>query len=82
MEITTVTSKGQMTIPADIRRALKINAGDRLQCLVEDDHLLLIPARGSIRNLKGFIPKPKRPVSLEAMNEAVAAEAAERGQGR
>jgi antitoxin PrlF len=32
----TVTSKGQMTIPADVRQALGISAGDRLELVLND----------------------------------------------
>ena len=32
----TVTSKGQMTIPADVRDALGISAGDRLELVLND----------------------------------------------
>jgi antitoxin PrlF len=32
----TVTSKGQMTIPADVRKALGISAGDRLELVLND----------------------------------------------
>lgn len=30
MSIATVTSKGQITIPADVRQALQVEAGDRV----------------------------------------------------
>jgi AbrB family looped-hinge helix DNA binding protein len=43
---TTVTRKGQITIPADIRRALAINEGDRVLVTLEDGQVRLIPAPG------------------------------------
>ena len=33
----TMTSKGQVTLPADYRRALKIEPGDRLSLLLDDE---------------------------------------------
>ena len=78
MELSTITSKGQTTIPAHIRRKLNLNADDKLHFVVEADHLLVIPAKRSIKELKGIIPKPDSPVSIEGMNAAVLDEAAER----
>ena len=37
MELSTLSSKGQMTIPVELRRELELHAGDRLNCFVEDD---------------------------------------------
>lgn len=78
MELSTLTSKGQFTIPVDLRRKLELHAGDRLNCFVEDDRLIVVPAKGSIKNLKGCVPKPKKPVSLDEMKAAVLDEAGSR----
>lgn len=71
MELSTITSKGQTTIPADIRRQLNLNSGDKLHFMIEDGHMVVVPARRSIKELKGIIPKPNIPVSIEDMNAAV-----------
>lgn len=45
---TVVTRKGQITVPAAIRRALKINVGDRIALSIReghDDEVVLRPAR-------------------------------------
>ena len=78
MELSTLTSKGQFTIPIDLRRELELHAGDRLNCFVDGDKLIVVPAKGSLKNLKGCVPKPKNPVSIEDMNTAVMDEAAAR----
>ena len=41
--IATVTTKGQVTLPAVARRALGIHAGDKLSFTVEADHLIVAP---------------------------------------
>lgn len=59
MELSTLTSKGQATIPVGIRRHFGLNSGDKLQYVIQDDHIVMVPARGSVRALKGLIPRPK-----------------------
>ena len=82
MQLSKLTSKGQMTLPASIRKYFELHRGDKLQCLIEGDHIVLIPAKGSVRDLKGMIAKPKLAVSIEDMNDAVETEAAERAMPR
>lgn len=59
MTYSTVTSKGQTTIPGEVRNALQIKAGDRLIYSLEGDHVVvrvhpgLAALRGSIDSDKG-----------------------------
>ena len=78
MELGTLTSKGQTTIPVGIRKHFGLNSGDKLQFVVQDDHIVMVPAKGSVRSLKGMIPRPSKAVSIEEMNAAVESEAADR----
>ena len=67
-----LTSKGQTTIPKDVRQHLGLNAGDRIEfVLTEDNTVLLKPATRAVTDLKGFLPKPPKPVSLDAMQAAI-----------
>jgi antitoxin PrlF len=75
MELSTLTTKGQFTIPVKLRRELELHAGDRLDCFIEDNRLIIVPAKGSIKNLKGCIPKSAKPVSIDDMNQAILDEA-------
>ncbi len=73
MPSATVTSKGQITIPAEVRAALGVNFGDRIDFIeIEKGQFVIIPATCSARELKGLIPKPKKPISIEDMNGAIA----------
>ena len=73
----TVTSKGQVTFPAEARRRLGIHAGTKLEFIIRgDDRLEVIRVGGSVRDLKGALPKPKRTLSLGEMDEAIARGAA------
>ncbi len=68
----TVTSKGQVTLPAEARRRLGLHAGTKLEFVVSgDDRLEVVRVGGSVRDLKGLLPKPKRTLSLEQMDEAI-----------
>ncbi len=71
--IATVTSKGQLTLPAEARRRLGIVPGTRLDVIItDDDRLEVIPMTGSVKKLKGMLPKPKRALTLEQMDDAIA----------
>jgi AbrB family looped-hinge helix DNA binding protein len=79
MSVSTVTSKGQITIPKKIREYLKIESGDKLEFFIEKDgKVTVLPITESVKKLKGMIRKPKRPVSIERMKKAVEREASRR----
>jgi len=74
MNTSTITSKGQTTIPRDIRERLGLSAGDRVEYVVEPDgRIVLLPATRHIHDLAGILQHraPRRPVTLEEMDEAV-----------
>ncbi len=78
MPIATVTSKGQITIPAEVRERLGLRAGSRVQFVSDEQgHYEFIPLKGSLAAMKGMISWSGPPVTLEEMDEAIAAGAAE-----
>ena len=71
--IATVTSKGQVTLPAEVRRRLKISPGSKLEfIIIAHERLEIIPVVETISSLKGMVPKPKKSLSLADMNKAIA----------
>ena len=73
MSTATITSKGQVTIPTIVRTALGVSAGDRVEFIqVEPGRFELVANTQSIVALKGLIRKPAAPVTIEAMNTAIA----------
>ena len=74
MPTSTLTSKGQITIPKEIRKWLRLQTGHRLEFHIDvNGKVTLIPRNGDVRSLKGILrSKRKRPVSVEEMNEAIA----------
>jgi AbrB family looped-hinge helix DNA binding protein len=82
MPTSTVTSKGQITLPRDIRRALGLDAGDKVDFVKVEGGFKLVPLRKDIRALKGrFAGRAKRPVTIEEMDDAIAQSAAESSGG-
>jgi AbrB family looped-hinge helix DNA binding protein len=74
-----MTSKGQITVPKDIRLTLGLKPGDRIRFLLEaDGRVRLMPAKRDISELVGILPKPRRVVSIEEMDEAIARAVAEK----
>jgi antitoxin PrlF len=68
MTFATVTSKGQTTIPKDIRAAANLKAGDRIHFTVLEDGTIIIRVKNrSIRDIAIKSPGRKR-VSIAQMN--------------
>lgn len=74
MSTATVTSKGQITIPAAVRSSLGVDSGDRIEFVqIAPGRFEVIAATLPISGLKGILPRPAKPVSIEDMNAAIAA---------
>lgn len=68
----TVTSKGQTTIPGEIRKALRIKPGDRLEYVVDGDHATIRVHPGT-RSLRGVLASKKgKGMSFSQIREAAA----------
>jgi len=74
MTAATLTSKGQITLPAAVRQSLDLATGDRVT-FVRDEHggYAIRPHTHSVKSLKGCVPRPAQPVSLEDMQAAIIA---------
>ncbi len=79
MSTATLTSKGQITIPLSVRTALGLHAGIKMDFVLDEDGFKVVPLRSASATLKGrFAGRVSRPVSIAAMDEAIASEAASR----
>lgn len=78
MATATVTTKGQTTIPKEIRDFLQLHPGDRIDFIIESDGRVVIqPTTIRVQELKGILHREgMKSVSIEAMNEAVIKRAA------
>ena len=73
--ITTVTTKGQITIPKDIRDALDLKPQDQVRFVLEEGRALLIPMhRRSLSALRGALPATRPYPGAAEIREMVAIE--------
>jgi antitoxin PrlF len=68
-----ITSKGQATIPKEIRDHLGLKPGDRVKFFIHPDgHVVILPKLPASA-LRGMLKtKRARPVTIEEMNEGIA----------
>ena len=74
MQESTITPKGQTTLPKDVRQALDLKPGDKLRYLILDDGEVRIIRARSARELAGALHSlTQRVVTLDEMDAAIAA---------
>ncbi len=67
-----MTSKGQLTVPKDVRDALGLESGVRVSFVrVSDREYRLRPRTGSVEDLFGILQYDGPPLSIEEMNEGI-----------
>ena len=72
MSMSTLTRKGQTTVPKEVRKSLHLEAGAVLEWFPQEDGTILLkPRNKSALSIKGIIRKPPKPVSIVDMNNAI-----------
>ena len=72
MSTSTLTSKGQTTIPKDVRKRLNLHPGDRLEFVIDEDgRVLLLPASVDASELAGMLKRPPKAVTIAEMNQVI-----------
>ncbi|HUP46924.1 MAG TPA: AbrB/MazE/SpoVT family DNA-binding domain-containing protein [Thermoanaerobaculia bacterium] len=66
-----ITTKGQITLPKDIREHLGVDAGDRISFEIRDGAVVIEAETVDIRTLRGMVGKRGAKVSLAAMEQAI-----------
>ena len=70
--VSTITSKGQVTVPKAVRDKLKLRAGDKLEFIIDDgDGVRVVPITAPLAKLKGMVLAPAKAVTLDEMEAAV-----------
>ena len=73
MATATVTSKGQVTLPAEVRKRLNLKTGDQIDFVLEPGGELVIRTkRKPFERLRGMLKSPhSRPLTVEEMDASV-----------
>ena len=74
MSLSTLTSKGQITIPKGLRESMSIDTGDKVEFIInEQNEVVIKPITKKAIDVFGQLSKYKKdkPVSIEEMNEAM-----------
>jgi AbrB family looped-hinge helix DNA binding protein len=77
--IATITSKGQITIPKEVRQALQVKENDQLLFVVEGDQAVITPLRRRpLVSFRGALPATRPYPGMEAIREELHRELGER----
>jgi len=75
MSVATLTSKGQLTLPKDVRTRLHLEAGEKVAFRVDEatGSAVMFPMNKTVDEVFGILKASghAKPKSLEAMNEAI-----------
>jgi antitoxin PrlF len=75
MATATMTTKGQITIPAIVRASLGLETGSRIEFVeAPNGQYLIVAATSPVQALKGLLRKPSSTISIDNMNQAIAAQ--------
>lgn len=72
MPSATMSSKGQITVPSEIREALGLKRGDRVSFRMRKDGVVeMVPESIDLLSLRGLLKPRRKGVSLEDMERAI-----------
>ena len=73
MPISVLTSKGQMTIPKEVRKALNLRPSEKVIIVVEGNQAILQPLRGNLLDIGGSvkITDGEKPIEFKKVREEV-----------
>lgn len=81
MSESTISSKGQVTVPKAIRTRLHLQPGDRLRFVVDDDGAVrLAAATRDLSALRDILPRPKRHAKLQDIEATIRRRAIKRAR--
>ena len=73
MSVSTLTSKGQVTIPQEVRENLHVDTGDKLSWEIREDGTVLVRKvrQRTVAEMAGLLGKPKKSATIEEMDAAI-----------
>ncbi len=69
-----LSPKGQITIPLEVRRRWRVKAKDRITFQVDGDRVTIVPTPSPVDESFGAVPPLSHPFSVEEMTEIAAEE--------
>lgn len=76
--VTTITQRGQVTIPAEVRRLLGANPRDKIAFRVEGDTVRLVPVELTLEQVFGSVTPLQRPEDFDERSRAAKEEKVQR----
>ncbi len=74
----TLTSKGQTTVPAEVREMLNLKPGDKIRYVIYGDKVFLRAKNKKAADIAGLLHDPNRPpLSVEGIDDAIGEHLAE-----
>lgn len=67
--LATITKKGQLTVPAEVRRHLGIKRGDRVAFVMEGDQVRLVPRGSAVERTAGIFKGNRPPLTAKEERE-------------
>jgi antitoxin PrlF len=72
MATSTLTRKGQTTIPLKVRNHLKLRAGDKIEFVIQRDGTVVVtPKNTDVRELRAMLAPVRRRLTIEQMDEGI-----------
>jgi len=73
MAVAKMTSKGQTVIPKKIREYMRLQPGDQVDFVIDEEGRVVVkPLDNDVQELKGLLRKPgRKPVSLQQMGSDI-----------
>ncbi len=78
MPVSVLTSKGQTTIPKDVRNFLGLEPNDKIFYLVEGERVVLKPLKGNILDLRGSVATKEKPIDFKKLRDTTRKKVARR----
>lgn len=66
-----ISAKGQITLPAAIRKRLGVKANDKIALIFRGDEIILKPLKGTIKDLRGALKPQTKPEAFERIRKQV-----------
>jgi len=79
--VTSLTQRGQVTVPAEVRRLLGLKSRDKVAFAIDNDQVRLVPVTFTVEAAYGSVKPRNRPEDFKALSRAAREERARRKKG-